>query len=590
MFCRFDDEHLISAPLAHSWPAVSLKQESFSNSLTHGPEIAPLLLDPGSNYVLVKSESDKGNELGLTSLVSIPTGFLHHARDGATLFGSESYLHYASNQSWNGSESQEPTRDNAAMEYSMDASPIISQEATMHQTNLHSTHETPVDANDMRNTGRSQMTSTQQSELELPLLIIPAGSHPKITQQHRRTLTAASVQGTLALEWDPNYTVSEQFGGTTMGTVDDGTLIQDHIHPGGDLGMHITNGVQDFLKIGPQHATLLPLSAYQTQAQIGLQEIGAGNTLPELGMSRGIASQPGVGATGHLPGKVFTVIHPLDAYPVTRRIVAEEKRGQMLAEKYRKQISGKVIRRDYITMNRYPRGVLGVDSPSNPESAIYGELAQNLQHENYQQATLEKMREEHIRLSNDGYTRRGYNLLEHWNEGKALKLSEQEEMMRSLRNGRNDTNSVIKSRRNIGGALPSEKVTLSARLDPKDVALRNSAKWEVQNKDTFPHRGKMRGYFTRPSSSDDAVYQQYPALSVDTYRSVGQGEIVRPSRRNLHRAQDLINYNTNGRKFNPITNRALDEKLMPSIPEKKGYWRHAHPSIVLTIDPLKRGI
>ena len=73
--------------------------------------------------------------------------------------------------------------------------------------------------------------------------------------------------------------------------------------------------------------------------------------------------------------RIHTVLHPLDAFATTRMLVAQEKAGQIEAERFRKSIVGAVVRRDTIAATSHPHGALGVDSVDNEASAVYGELA-----------------------------------------------------------------------------------------------------------------------------------------------------------------------------------------------------------------------
>jgi hypothetical protein len=58
--------------------------------------------------------------------------------------------------------------------------------------------------------------------------------------------------------------------------------------------------------------------------------------------------------------------------------------------------------------------------------------------------------------------------------------------------------------------------------------------------------------------------------------------------RTAARAQHLVNRESNGRGFDIISGTARPSAVEPTIPEVKGYWRHAHPSLSSVHNPLGR--
>jgi hypothetical protein len=140
---------------------------------------------------------------------------------------------------------------------------------------------------------------------------------------------------------------------------------------------------------------------------------GAGATLATDGLSGG-AVFLGEGASGLAGGSVATVqsvVHPLDAFPATRRLVADEKAAQVNAEHLRRRVQAGGVRRDALLARRHPHGALGVDHVDNAESAVFGELAARRAAERERSLGEAAAREARLLGHSSSVARRGYDVL-----------------------------------------------------------------------------------------------------------------------------------------------------------------------------------
>jgi hypothetical protein len=139
---------------------------------------------------------------------------------------------------------------------------------------------------------------------------------------------------------------------------------------------------------------------------------GGGATLATDGLSGGAVF--GEGASGLAGGSVATVqtvVHPLDAFPATRRLVADEKAAQVDAERLRRKVLTASVRRDVLTARRHPHGALGVDHIDNEASAHYGELAAQRAAERQRMLSEAAFREARLLGQSSSVARRGYDVL-----------------------------------------------------------------------------------------------------------------------------------------------------------------------------------
>ncbi|GBG32410.1 Hypothetical Protein FCC1311_086352 [Hondaea fermentalgiana] len=97
--------------------------------------------------------------------------------------------------------------------------------------------------------------------------------------------------------------------------------------------------------------------------------------------------------------------------PQERRLVHEfEKKTKMAEQLFRKAQSDRA-RALEVLRTRYPNGVLGVDSPNNLESSIYGHRAEQLERVRAQTAEVRKRRADKIAYLSDSRVSRGFDLL-----------------------------------------------------------------------------------------------------------------------------------------------------------------------------------
>jgi hypothetical protein len=223
--------------------------------------------------------------------------------------------------------------------------------------------------------------------------VMPAGTHRFSARAHR-TPSVQALEGALGAPWDPARTVAAQFCGAGGG--------------GGGGGASARAGGVDLLPVGPRTAVAVPHGGAARGALLGAAALAGGAV---SGRAPAVEAEEGAGAAAGAHAEVLSVVHPLDAFPASRRAVSEEIAGRSAAEAWRRRVAGAQRRRDYLALMRHPAGVLGVDGPDNPDSAIYGELAARREAEAAAAWAHGARREAALMQRGDSVARRGYALL-----------------------------------------------------------------------------------------------------------------------------------------------------------------------------------
>jgi hypothetical protein len=219
----------------------------------------------------------------------------------------------------------------------------------------------------------------------------PAGTHRFSARAHR-TPSAQALGGAVGAPWDPARTVAAQFGGA------------------GGASAARAGGV-DVLPVGPRAAVAVPQGGAARGALLAAAGGGGGGGGAVAGRAPAIESEEGAGAAAGAHAEVLSVVHPLDAFPASRRAVSEEAAGRSAAEAWRRRVAGAQRRRDFLALMRHPAGVLGVDGPDNLGSAIYGELAARREAEAAAAWAHGARREAALLQRGESVARRGYPLL-----------------------------------------------------------------------------------------------------------------------------------------------------------------------------------
>jgi hypothetical protein len=221
-------------------------------------------------------------------------------------------------------------------------------------------------------------------------LMPPAGTH-RLSARAHRTPSVQALEGALGAPWDPARTVGAQFVGA------------------GGAATARAGGV-DLLPVGPRAAVAVPHGAAARGALL-LHAGGSGGGGAVSGRAPAVEAEEGAGGAGARHTEVLSVVHPLDAFPATRRAVNEEAVGRSAAEAWRRSVAGAQRRRGYLALMRHPAGVLGVDGPDNPASEIYGELAARREAEAAAAWAHAAKREAALMQQGGSVARRGFALL-----------------------------------------------------------------------------------------------------------------------------------------------------------------------------------
>ena len=189
---------------------------------------------------------------------------------------------------------------------------------------------------------------------------LPAGSGQRHTLAVSRAQTMLALQSSVDSQWDLSRTVAAQFG-------DDRRAASDVL------------GEQraDVVPVGRSQAVALPRSAARANGLLGtLQPPGstADSAVPvgDLLSHLPIATSGSAFDAGAPVPDIRTVVHPLDAHPATRRAVNEAAVMASAAEKFRRVVAGAQRRRDYLTLARYPHGVIGVGAFARERRGAWG--------------------------------------------------------------------------------------------------------------------------------------------------------------------------------------------------------------------------
>jgi hypothetical protein len=175
------------------------------------------------------------------------------------------------------------------------------------------------------------------------------------------------LNGTAARQAALSSADSRYAADATVGTSWDGSIMR----PGAQrVGLEVT-------PVGSNVAIVTSVDAALTRGTLlGQARPGDGGTYADYRMSGGIVSvAEGVGKPGSGAVVVHSVLHPLDAFPGTRRVLLEEATAHEDAERFRRGVAHAALKRKVVTQAMHPHGVLGVDSHDNVHSAVYGDVA-----------------------------------------------------------------------------------------------------------------------------------------------------------------------------------------------------------------------
>jgi hypothetical protein len=173
----------------------------------------------------------------------------------------------------------------------------------------------------------------------------------------------------------------------------------------------------DFTSVGPNQAVVSamgegPFAAQLNGALLGRTRPGEGPTLANEGLSGGaVFSEGATGLVGGSNARIQTVIHPLDSFPGTKRLVADEKVAQIDAERLRRKVVASAVKRDILLGRIHPHGALGVDHIDNVESAVFGEMAERRRLNRDIALNAAAQREAKLMLHQQSIARRGFDIL-----------------------------------------------------------------------------------------------------------------------------------------------------------------------------------
>jgi hypothetical protein len=224
--------------------------------------------------------------------------------------------------------------------------------------------------------------------------LVPAGTFQRGSLETSHSSAMQQLQGRADQVYDMSASVGQQFAGA----------------PGAPGAIAITS-------IGPAHAVVTalgggPRAAALNGALLGRTRPGEGPTLADESLSGGAVFAEGAsGLAGGRLAVIQTAVHPLDAFPATKRFVADEKAAQIDAERLRRRVVAEAVRRDALLARAHPHGALQVDHLDNADSAVYGEVAARRRAERDRFFADAALRESRILAHQSSIARRGYDVI-----------------------------------------------------------------------------------------------------------------------------------------------------------------------------------
>lgn len=527
------------------FPPLAFKHEYFARNVAHGPSLQYLAVDPGPQYAI--STNDHTQHAGtapdlLTVTRSVAATAEYYGGDDAHDGHAPRHQHQQHNDDVTGAGS--------TMRLGMTGGAGSSAAQQLASATLNPT------------SGNMQATLPQGATMLLPAGSF-RGNYRGGTTHANFALTTQSLQGSADARHDMGASLAQQFSGGRGSTAGGAPL--------------------DVTRVGPTNAIVTAKSAIHNAALLGQTAPGMNNTdggsgtMVEEGSSGGVVYTDGAGGLGgRVSSTISTVIHPLDAFPATKRLVADEKAAQIDAERFRKRIVSDAIRRDTLMLTRYPHGALGVDSVDNEQSLVYAEVAARRRLERERAITAAAQREARILGMQCTEARRGYNF---------LRPETGAEMARSARVDAGSLASVLGDAR--AATRDGVKVRKTIMIDAAAAALSAAMPTRVVFPQlTYPHRHRLIRCSLQFLQHKTRAADPLLARGVPSTARVITGDTLPATRQ--ERTKHLVNNDTNGRAFNIVTGKMHPEPLQPSIGERKGFWRHAHPSIASFANPLDR--
>ena len=350
---RVEFSELLAGPLGQHWPALRFKNEFFARYLPRGPSLQYLEVDPGPMYAISSTAAVGANGLRAREAGS-------GAVAPSLMAVTRSFTGMAAADDYDGGGGGGGGGDE-------DGGGRPSASADVPYSSL-----------------RRSATAPQG----------PAGAFSRGTVMASVQPSVLAVTSGADREYDLGRSVGQQFEGP--------------------LGapLHVTS-------VGVNQAVVSAAGGGARAAALNGALLGrslpggGGATLATDGLSGG-AVFVGEGASGLAGGSVATVqtvVHPLDAFPATKRLVADEKAAQVDAEHLRRRVLTGSVRRDVLLARRHPHGALGVDHVDNAASAVFGELAARRAAERERMLTEAAAREARILGQSSSVARRGYDVL-----------------------------------------------------------------------------------------------------------------------------------------------------------------------------------
>ncbi len=545
---------LLNGPLGAPWPGVKFGAEFYRAGYgsPRGPSLEHLAVDPGPQYAITAASPNvKG--VGERGAIVAPT-LLGITRTFAEMAGD------AGGPSSSSSSSSAASAERLGTSYRLGAASLRGHAADLAYATLHphlGASAAPIAAAPAQEGGAGEGGAAGWGATAGTGAYVAAGAYRGGTQLMTTSVTA---QG-LSTSVDPGrYDLGKSAGQQFFG----GRAPPDH-------------AAVDVTSVGRDNAVVTARADVYNAGLLGRTRPGSGApTLAGEGVSGGVVFDDGAaGLAGGRAARIHTVLHPLDAFATTRMLVAQEKAGQIEAERFRKSIVGAVVRRDTIAATSHPHGALGVDSVDNEASAVYGELAARRRLERERAFMAAAAREARILAHQHSEARRGYDFLRpdaapalHGHSAR-LDLTGAAPADRAA--AQRDGLKVRKGKRgNRGGRLA---VTCAAPTF--QLALSRSTH-------AFPPP-------STPQFLEDKVHAPDPLARRDASMRTSRvllGESL--PRAAPARTQQLVNNTTNGRSFNILTGKVLPDLIRPTMDERKGNARHAHPSMADVINPLGR--
>jgi hypothetical protein len=238
----------------------------------------------------------------------------------------------------------------------------------------------------------ASLTAHRERTLHNPPSIVPAGTFKKGSVEATYSAFLQNLGGSSDQAVDMNQSIGQQFYGPQSVPL-------------------------DFTSVGRNQAVVSamgdgPLAAQLNGGLLGRTRPGDGPTLANEGLSGGaVFSEGATGLAGGSIAKIQTVIHPLDAFPGTKRLVADEKVAQIDAERLRRKVVASAVKRDILLGRIHPHGALGVDHIDNLDSAVFGEMAERRRINRDIALNAAAQREAKLMLHQQSVARRGFDIL-----------------------------------------------------------------------------------------------------------------------------------------------------------------------------------